>query len=211
MDVVRDGPLDAKALLIVSSGCHGVEGFCGSGVQVALLRDPRVARRSARAPASPCSTSTALNPYGFSWWRRDDARERRPEPQLPRLRADRAGERALRRARPLPRAADWPPDAPRSPPCSTRFVAAHGERALQQAISGGQYAHPDGLFYGGRHPTWSHATLRHVLRDHGTRCARLAWIDLHTGLGPNGHGERIFAGRDDAAGVARAHVRGGAT
>ena len=26
MDVVRDGPADAKKLLIVSSACHGVEG-----------------------------------------------------------------------------------------------------------------------------------------------------------------------------------------
>jgi hypothetical protein len=38
LDVVRDGPADAAALLIISSACHGVEGFCGSGVQVALLR-----------------------------------------------------------------------------------------------------------------------------------------------------------------------------
>ena len=48
--------------------------------------------------------------------------------------------------------------------------------------------------------------MRHVLRDHGRRCKRLAWIDLHTGLGPSGHGERIFAGRDDAGG-ARARAR----
>ena len=39
MDVVRDGPRHAERLLIVSSGCHGVEGYCGSGAQVALLRD----------------------------------------------------------------------------------------------------------------------------------------------------------------------------
>ena len=39
MDVVRSGPRDARAVLIVSSACHGVEGFCGSGVQTALLHD----------------------------------------------------------------------------------------------------------------------------------------------------------------------------
>ena len=32
----------------------------------------------------------------------------------------------------------------------------------------------------------------------------MAWIDLHTGLGPNGVGERIYAGNQDAAAVARA-------
>ncbi|OYU99708.1 MAG: hypothetical protein CFE45_11920, partial [Burkholderiales bacterium PBB5] len=36
--------------------------------------------------------------------------------------------------------------------------------------------------------------------------ARLGWIDFHTGLGPNGVGERIYAGRDEAAGVGRARA-----
>ena len=75
---------------------------------------------------------------------------------------------------------------------------------MQAAISGGQYSHPEGLFYGGRNPTWSQVTLRHVLQAHATRCKRLGWIDLHTGLGPSGDGERIFACRDDAAALARA-------
>jgi hypothetical protein len=51
-----------------------------------------------------------------------------------------------------------------------------------------------------------HVTLRHVLQEHGQRCRRLGWIDLHTGLGPNGHGERIFACHDDAAALARARA-----
>ena len=36
MDVARIGADDADALLIVSSGCHGVEGHCGSGAEIAL-------------------------------------------------------------------------------------------------------------------------------------------------------------------------------
>lgn len=39
MDVALDGRPDADKLLIVSSGCHGVEGFGGSGVQVFALHD----------------------------------------------------------------------------------------------------------------------------------------------------------------------------
>jgi len=84
------------------------------------------------------------------------------------------------------------------------FAAEHGAKALQTAISSGQYEHPRGLFYGGRNPTWSQQTLRHVLQEHGRRCRRLAWIDLHTGLGPSGHGERIWAGPDDAPAIERA-------
>ena len=43
MDVVLDGARDADALLLITSGCHGVEGYCGSGAQIALLARCRVA------------------------------------------------------------------------------------------------------------------------------------------------------------------------
>ena len=36
MDAGRLGAADAQALLIVSSACHGVEGFCGSGIQAII-------------------------------------------------------------------------------------------------------------------------------------------------------------------------------
>jgi len=60
------------------------------------------------------------------------------------------------------------------------------------------------MYFGGDGPTWSNRTLREVLRAHGRRAGRIAWIDFHTGLGPSGLGERIFAGPDDAVQVARA-------
>ena len=44
------------------------------------------------------------------------------------------------------------------------------------------------------------------MQDHATRCERLGWIDLHTGLGPSGVGERIFACADDAAALKRARA-----
>src|SRR5258705_4372343 len=87
-----------------------------------------------------------------------------------------------------------------------RLLQERGMVTLQAAVSGGQHSHPEGLFYGGHNPTWSNQTLRHVLRDHGRRCEKLGWIDLHTGLGPSGHGERIFACKDDAAALTRARA-----
>jgi hypothetical protein len=85
------------------------------------------------------------------------------------------------------------------------YVATHGMKAVQAAVSGGQYEVADGLFYGGVAPTWSNQTLRQVLRTHAGRARQLGWIDLHTGLGETGHCERGFAGRsDDSAALARA-------
>jgi Protein of unknown function (DUF2817) len=202
MDVARDGPRNARSLLVISSACHGVEGFCGSGVQVALLEDAEWHQAVHDAGVAVLYVH-GLNPYGFSWWRRtthenvDLNRNFRDfSVEAPRNAAyDELAELIVPEA--------WPPDAATAE-ATARFVAERGMKAWQQAISGGQYHHPKGLFFGGDASTWSQTTVRHVLRDHGSRCAKLAWIDLHTGLGPTGHGERIFACRDDADAYARA-------
>ncbi len=195
MDVARVGADDADALLVISSGCHGIEGFCGSGAQVALLHDEAF-RTRARVAGVALLFVHALNPWGFSFGRRvtqegvDLNRNfvdfRRPLPGNP-------GYDQLA-ANLLPE--HWPPTASNELPIMA-YAASYGLPALQQAISGGQYRHPDGVFYGGTAPTWSQQTLRMVLRQHGTRCRQLGWIDLHSGLGESGKGERIFACRDD--------------
>ena len=204
MDVALLGAKDASGVLIISSACHGVEGFCGSGAQVALLRDPDfLAARQASGVA--VLFIHALNPHGFSWWRRTthenvDLNRNFQDFTQPLPHNKRYDEIA---GWVVPNA--WPPSQTVQTQ-TQQFIDQHGLPALQAAISGGQYAHPQGIFYGGVNPTWSHLTLRHVLREHGQRCARLGWIDLHSGLGPSGVGERIFAGREDAAALARARV-----
>ncbi|MEP7058872.1 MAG: M14 family metallopeptidase [Caldimonas sp.] len=204
MDVVRDGPKDAAALLVVSSACHGVEGFCGSGVQIALL-DDAAWRAAARAAGVAVLYIHGLNPYGFSWWRRTTHENVDLNRNFRDFQSEAPRNAEYDELAALLVPATWPPsDAVNAEVAG--FIAAHGERALQQAISGGQYHYPEGLFYGGTTPTWSHVTLRHVLQDHGSRCKRLGWIDLHTGLGPSGHGERIYAGRDDKQSVRRARA-----
>ena len=202
VDVARVGAADADAVLIVSSGCHGVEGYCGSGIQVALLNDDAF-RAKARDSGVALVFIHALNPWGFSLDRRvthegvDLNRNfidfRRPPPRN-------AGYDELA-ALLLPDA--WPPTSSNDQKLMA-YGACHGMAALQVAVSGGQYHHPDGLFYGGTSCTWSQQALRLVLRQHATHCRRLGWIDLHTGLGESGVGERIFACRDDDAAKHRA-------
>ncbi|MBU6259025.1 MAG: M14 family metallopeptidase [Burkholderiales bacterium] len=208
MDIARSGPADAAALLILSSGCHGVEGYCGSGVQNALLADAGFRAAAARAGVALLFVH-ALNPYGFSWSRRvthenvDLNRNWQDfSAPLPRNPAYDEIEHWL-----LP--AQWPP-APEVEAALAAWIARRGIGAFQAALSQGQYAHPEGLFFGGHDPTWSRQTLSHVLQEQAGRCRRLAWIDFHTGLGPCGHGERIHAGPDDAATLARARAWWGA-
>ena len=218
MDVALDGSPDARRLLMISSACHGVEGFCGSGVQVFALHDADW-REKAREAGVAVLYIHALNPHGFSHLRRVT----HENVDLNRNFQD--------FSKPLPPAtanpgytslhdfllpSQWPPTpeniANNADWMSTNSVKesksadeVSGLRAYQQAVTKGQYTHANGLFYGGNAPTWSNTTLRQVLKKYAQCCQQLAWIDLHTGLGPRGLGERIFACRDDAAAYERAN------
>jgi hypothetical protein len=101
--------------------------------------------------------------------------------------------------------ATWPPGDANNRAVGA-YIAARGVAHYQAVITRGQYEYPDGLFYGGRSPCWSNLALREVLRTHGRRAGRIAWIDIHTGLGPSGVGERIYAAREDASAIARANA-----
>ncbi len=202
MDTALDGDANGERLLILSSACHGVEGFCGSGVQVFALHDAEWRARAREAGVAVLYIH-ALNPYGFSHLRRVTHENVDLNRNFQDFAQPLPVNEGYRRVHALLLPATWPPDA-----ANQAAVQAHIEReglaAWQAAISGGQYEFADGLFYGGRAPTWSHHRLRAVLDQHAAQRRRIAWIDLHTGLGPNGVGERIWAGRDDAAAIARA-------
>ncbi|MGE0098180.1 MAG: M14 family metallopeptidase [Hydrogenophaga sp.] len=204
MDVALDGSPDAERLLVVSSACHGVEGYCGSGVQVFAAHDAEW-REHARSAAVAVLYIHALNPHGFSWVRRvthenvDLNRNfqdfSQPLPTNP----------AYAEIHHLLLPDQWPPGAANQAAVQA-YIQERGLARYQAAVSQGQHSHADGLFFGGTAPTWSNQTLRQVLRRYGRRAQQLAWIDLHTGLGESGVGERICACRDDAAALARARA-----
>ena len=204
MDCALLGPPAAERLLILTSGTHGVEGYCGSGAQVALLGDTGVMSRLL-ASGSSLLLVHAVNPYGFSHWRRTNE----DNIDLNRNFLDHAQPYppggAYAEVHPLLVPQHWPPSADNQAAIAA-YIAQRGLPAWQQALSGGQYAFPDGLFYGGDAPSWSNRILRTVLRGFAGRTRRIMWIDFHTGLGPYGHGEMIQAGRDDDAELARARA-----
>jgi hypothetical protein len=202
LDVARQGAAKSRRLLIISSACHGVEGFAGSGIQTGLLNDPSW-HAAIQASGVSVLYLHALNPHGFSWLRRvtqEGVDLNRNWHDFHRPLPHNAGYDEIATAVVPPQ---WPPSAAAEAVLAD-YAARHGDKGLQQAITGGQYAHELGLFYGGHAPTWSQQTLRHVLQEQAGASEAIAWIDLHTGLGPSGHGERIFAGHDDGQSLARA-------
>jgi Protein of unknown function (DUF2817) len=208
IDAVLLGPAHAASLLIVTSGTHGAEGFCGSGCQRALLDDDDLLKRIDAGRVAVLLVH-AVNPYGFSHLRRaneDNIDLNRNFLDFAQVRPKNAGYAELHDLL-LP--AEWPPAA-----ANRAAILANRERMghpqFQAAVSSGQDSHPDGLFYAGLAPAWSNRTVRELLRRHGAGKRRIGWIDIHTGLGPTGHGEKIFAGRDDAADLARVRAWYGA-
>lgn len=204
MDVALDGEAGARNLLIVSSGCHGVEGHCGSGVQVFALHDAEW-REKARDQGVAVLYVHALNPHGFSYSRRVTHENVDLNRNFLDFSQPLPVNEAYASLHPLLLPEQWPPTAANQAEIDS-LIAREGLSFYQAAVTSGQYQFADGLFYGGNAPTWSNRTLREVLRTHAGRAQRVAWIDLHTGLGPNGIGERIFAGRDDKAAYARANA-----
>jgi len=190
IDIARLGPDDPRAALLVISGTHGVEGFAGSACQVAWL-ETGGADRAAIAGIAVVLVY-ALNPYGFAWVRRvneDNVDLNRNGVDFAAPLPDNPGYEELADVLVPER---W--DQETQDITTERilgFANRHGFPALQAAISGGQYHHPTGLFYGGRAPSWSHGVLRGVVERHLARSPRVAAVDLHTGLGPFGVGELL--------------------
>ena len=197
MDVSVQGPADAPRVLMTTSGVHGIEGFCGSALQSGLLG------QLSPGPDMAIVHVHAVNPHGFSFGRRVNE----DNVDLNRNFID--------FAQPLPVNTDygeihdlllprhWPPDAGGEAQLAER-ASRWGARRMQLAITGGQYHEPAGLWFGGTSPTWSQRVFRQVLREHIGHAREVAWIDLHTGLGPHGVGERIFACTDSGATLERA-------
>lgn len=201
MDVACLGDASSPKALLLSSACHGIEGYCGSGVQLALLNDAERCRRYA-ASGVAIFLVHAINPHGFSFGRRvteDNVDLNRNTQDFSAPLPENPGYEELA-ALLVPDT--WPPSAANEAAIAD-FIERRGLAAYQAAVSGGQYRHPEGLFFGGHAPTWSQRRMRQFLRVHREVWRHLGWIDFHTGLGPNGHGERICANRDDASALAR--------
>jgi hypothetical protein len=192
-DVAWVGERSADRVLVMISATHGAEGFCGSGAQVDWLT-------RGEGSALPANVAVllvhAINPYGFAWLRRvteDNVDLNRNwidfSSPLPANQAYDALADAI-----CPE--DWSEETQaRCRAVLLNFARENGFPMLQQAISGGQYAHPNGVFYGGARPTWSRRTQESIFQAYLKGAAHVGILDFHTGLGPLGYAERIMTAR----------------
>ncbi len=188
IDVAELGPDDASEVVLVVSGTHGVEGYCGSAVQSRWLE----ACAAERPHALSVVLVHALNPFGFSWVRRTNE----DNVDLNRNFVDWDGpppsNSGYDRIAELLVPERWTEqERARTDALLLEMLAEQGLEQAQQTISGGQYTHSDGIFYGGAGPVWSHRWLRSWCAQRCANVRRVAIVDVHTGLGPWGQGELI--------------------
>jgi hypothetical protein len=173
-------PADAPILLI-TSGVHGVEGFFGSAVQLMILEELKTSPLPA---GSRVVMIHGISPYGFAFRRRFD--ENNVDPNRNFLLPG----QEFRGSPPLYAECD-PYLNPKHPPRwpdgflfqTAWFAIRHGYPALKQAIAGGQYDFPKGLFYGGAKPSDSSVILKREWPRWFSRASRVVHLDFHTGLG----------------------------
>lgn len=197
-DVALIGNPNAEKLLVVTSGCHGVEGYAGSGIQGVVMRDPDLPRRLRQKDVALLCVH-ALNPFGFSHLRRVTEENIDLNRNCQDFSRQLPVNEEYRELHALLLPETWPPSQ-ENELALAEYIQRHGVASVQRAITSGQYEFPDGLFYGGSKPTWSNVTFRKILNRFASAAESIAWIDLHSGLGPCGYGERIYTGlnSDDA-------------
>ena len=191
LDTARFGATDAANMLVLIAGTHGVEGHCGSGAEIAWLQNGGPAKLPKDTGALLIH---AINPYGFAWSRRvteDNVDLNRNFVDHDKAYPKNDGYLAIADAV-LPKEWDEASTA-ETERVFDAYAQKHGAYGLQGAISGGQYTHPDGIFFGGSMPTWSNRTIRAIARQELSAARRVGILDFHTGLGPFGHGELICA------------------
>jgi len=201
-DVALLGPSDAKTVLVLSSGTHGVEGFAGSAIQVGLLRE----RVLARLPSDVRILMIhGINPYGFAHLRRfneDNVDLNRNFVDHSRSQGRNTGYEELSGALAPP---VWSPWSNAVFLLRLQWHRLLGRTDwLRDAITGGQYGYPKGLFFGGRVEAWSNGMLQGIAERHLSRADRVVFVDVHTGLGDYGNAELIVNVPESDGGYMRA-------
>lgn len=177
MDFAVFGDPNAEKTLLLVSGTHGQEGYTGSALQIAFLRDVAL-------PEDVNIVALhALNPWGFSHLSRtDDAnidlnrnfRDFATPPPKNEVYAEIHG--AL-----CPDA--WSADTSNWSALQERLLKTHGRQRFLSGFTGGQFDEPTGMNFGGRAPTWSNTAVAQHLPPLLANAKKVAFIEWHTGLG----------------------------
>ena len=182
IDIAWFGAQQPRRVLLHSSGLHGVEAFAGSAIQLQWLE--------ADLPSIPGDAAIVLvhvlNPYGMAWLRRFN--ENGVDLNRNFLGPDEPYAGAPEGYRKLDSFLN-PPTSPANDFYYVRagwLVARYGLSSLRQAVAGGQYDYPRGVFFGGKQLQKGPEEYQAWLSRRLLTAEHIVAIDVHTGLGKYG-------------------------
>ena len=185
VDLAWFGDVNAKKVAISISGTHGVEGYCGSGIQVGSI----AAKLQLQADRDLAIVMIhGLNPYGMSHLRRVnedgvdlnrnfiDFEQPLPENTLYEDLAE-----AI-----VPQ--QWTEEV--QVQTLDRIVEyLYSSRTGISALARGQYRYWYAPFYGGEVPTWSNRLFNRLVDRYLQNKRAVGLLDYHTGLGQYATGQ----------------------
>ena len=184
-DIVVLGNVNAPSMLLVQSGTHGIEGYCGSAIQLALLE---LLTPFTIGGNLALMLVHGINPFGFSWYSRGD--ENNVDLNRNFIDFDDAGERRndiFQELAPYLVPDKWSGESlTRADAELDKIRQEYGNDTVSQSLRCGQYSYPDNLFYGGSGPSWSRLTAERIGREHLSAVTELLFLDIHSGLGDYG-------------------------
>ncbi len=180
IDIAIQGP-EQGPTLVLSSGLHGIEGYCGSGIQLAALQ-------KSYPPELKRIFIHAINPYGMAHLRRvnennvDLNRNFIFNPS--EFTGCNEGYRQLNSL--LNPATPYKGFEPLMLLKTLWTIIQKGIPTLKQAVASGQYEYPKGLFFGGNELQEGPRKLMEFLPTAVNSQDPIVHIDFHTGLGDFG-------------------------
>ncbi|KAJ3256794.1 hypothetical protein HK103_005168 [Boothiomyces macroporosus] len=184
-------PGSKSKLLVVISGVHGVEGYAGSAIQLALLEKFKPTGKD-----HPTVVFVhALNPYGMAEFRRwnengvDLNRNYLSKEEFAELRQSDPNVNGYVNMFDMLNPKYVPnPWTDFFYAKSIYYILKYGYLSVKRAIVCGNYHFENSVFFGGYELQKSHVLLTEFLKTHIDVDAvkRVAFIDIHTGLGPAG-------------------------
>ncbi len=189
IDVTSYGASAPGRALVILTGVHGDEGFSSSTLLCEAI-ERWVSNGSDRQLADDVAVLMvhAVNPWGMALWRRQNesnvdlnrnwGRDERTEvPENP-------GYDILHPV--LVPGGDRVPSPESLFEVTRSLIDQHGYAWVKSAVSEGQFAHPDGLYFGGDRTEESNAILASVVADRLAGVDDVLVVDLHTGHGDFG-------------------------
>ena len=183
VDTAWYGPRDAKTILVMISGTHGLELFSGSAMQ-RLWMDQH---KSSAPQDLGVLLIHAINPYGSAHASRTTENNvdlnrnftdfsKRPDRSPITSKVQDTLSLSSRRG-------------PRLSAVLARLFwlsVRYGKTRILNEVTAGQYQCPDGIGYGGDAPEWSNTLLKDILSRFLGLAKRVAVLDWHTGIGAYG-------------------------